>query len=199
MKHRTDYDKALSVCMGCVIGIIILLIAGSLTSCSTHRQLQTSTTETTTDSVRVEVIRETVFVTDTVTVEIPAAISERTTIDTISTLENQFALSTARINADGTLFHSLLQKPQTLLVEFQKPVINNTTNTTANHEATKTKTIEVPVEVEKELTWWQGFKISAFWYLTALSLVLTLWLILSHRKAITTATTAIIKFVRRIF
>ena len=53
------------------------------------------------DSTHTEVVTKTYFVTDTVFVEIPAQTAERTTADSVSQLENDYATSEARINPDG--------------------------------------------------------------------------------------------------
>lgn len=91
---------------------LLLLIALLLTACGTPKKLTT----TQQDSTRIEIRETVIYVPDTVFVEIPAQTAERTTQDSTSHLENDYALSDARINPDGSLYHDLKTKPQ------EKPV-----------------------------------------------------------------------------
>jgi len=131
--------------------------------------------ECTTDSVRVEVRTRIVYVPDTVIVEIPAQTAERTTADSVSHLENDFATSDARINADGTLTHTLATKPQKKPVEFQKPVERKDSIVYVDREVNETS--QQIVEVEKKLSWWQQTEIYGFY-------VLLLLLVATYRKPI---------------
>lgn len=108
------------------------------------------------DSVRIETKTETVIVHDTVTVEIPAQTAERTTPDSVSHLENDFAVSDARINPDGTLFHSLDTKPGKIDVPVDVPVEKTETTAERIREIEKPVPTPVPVEVERKLTWWES-------------------------------------------
>ena len=65
------------------------------------------------DSVRVEERVREVKVTDTLFLEVPHQAAERTTADSTSHLENDYAISDARIMIDGSLYHSLETKPRT--------------------------------------------------------------------------------------
>lgn len=76
------------------------------------------------DSVRIETNTVIAYVPDTVFIEIPAQTAERTTADSTSHLENDYATSDARINADGTLFHALKTKPQEKPVEVKKKEVH---------------------------------------------------------------------------
>ncbi len=136
----------------------IVWVALLLTGCASHRSV--SETESR-DSVRVEYRERIIKVPDTVFVDIPAQTAERTTADSVSHLENDYALSDARINADGTLFHSLNTKPQ------QRPVITEkeiqVRDSIIYRDRFKTKTETKTVEVEKELSWFQKTQIYGFW------------------------------------
>jgi len=135
--------------------------------------------ESTNDSVRVEVRTRTEYVPDIVYVEIPAQTAERTTADSASHLENDYAVSDARINADGTLFHRLGTKPQERPVGIQKPVVTN--ESIEVRYKTRTRT----VEVERELGWWERFKMdtgAAFMSATAALALFLLYLLFSRRK-----------------
>lgn len=115
------------------------------------------------DSVRTEIRYEKVFIKDTAYIEIPAQISERIIKDSVSFLENDYALSNARLNSDGTLFHDLRTKPQ------NKPVVVDTKIERRDSIIYKDREIEVPIPVERELGWWEKTSIRFFpWSLAAL-------------------------------
>ena len=140
-----------------------------MVSCGPTRHITTQ--EQQRDSVRVEYRERTVFIPDTVFVEIPKQTADRTTKDSTSHLENDYASSDARINFDGTLTHTLNSKPQVQHVPIKKTIeyrdsivykdkIINNTNTVTKY-------------VERKLSWWQQIKIRAFWVLLA---IMALWL-----------------------
>lgn len=104
---------------------------------------------------------------DTVFGEIPAQSAERTTPGKTSHLETDYAESDARINEDGTLTHTLFNKPTKLPV----PVKNTTDTVYVDKAIEKPVPVEVPVEVERELTWWQQTRLDTWgWLATALAL-----------------------------
>ena len=115
-----------------------------LTACGTSRKLTTFQS----DSVRVEVVK---------TVEIPAQTAERTTRDSSSHLENDFAESDARINSDGTLYHDLRTKPQEKEIPVEVPKERKDSIIYRNIE------VEKIVPVERELTKWQKTQMRGFW------------------------------------
>lgn len=123
-------------------GGVVLAAVAVLAGCSGTRHLQTSE-ENRRDSVRTEVVTKTYFVTDTVFVEIPAQTAERTTRDSVSRLENDYATSEARINADGTLYHDLLTKPQRIAREAEMPVERRDSIVYRDRYRTVTDTVEV--------------------------------------------------------
>lgn len=131
------------------------------------------------DSIRTEVRTVTRFVKDTLLVPIPAQTAERTTADSTSTLENDYAISEARINADGTLYHGLRTKPHDMEVEFDKPVQRTDSTTTRAGTETEVRT----VEVERELTWWEQAQLYGFRVLAALAAA---WLAWKYRNDIIT-------------
>lgn len=176
-----DLDPESAQKVGClsVIGYLVVmfiafLLCALLGSCRSHKEIIENN-----DSIRVEVRTETVYVTDTAYIEIPAQTAERTTADSTSHLENDFALSDARINPDGTLFHSLETKPQSKPVEFQKPIITN--DSIEVRYKTRTRT----VEVERKLTKWEKFKMDtglAFISATIALIIFSLYLLYRRRK-----------------
>lgn len=108
------------------------------------------TAEQTIDSTRVEYRERTVYVPDTILVSIPLQSAERTTADSVSHLENEYAESDARINTDGTLYHSLLTKPQEKAVPTQRKETEKEKTVYKNRIITKTKT----VTIEKKESFW---------------------------------------------
>ena len=115
------------------------------------------------DSVRVEYRDRIIH--DTATFEIPVIVEKNVTKDTVSHLENPYAKSDAVVS-EGLLWHTLETKPQTIA----KPIKVRVTDTLYVEKASET--IVKEVEVEKPLTWWQQFRLEAFWWLV-LVLVLT--------------------------
>ena len=136
--------------------IIALIFCALLPSCKSSHSLPVQSKEK--DSVRVEVRTSTIYVTDTLLIEIPPQTAERTTADSASHLENDYAISDARINADGTLFHTLATKPQKKPVEVKKK--EQRTDSIAYIE----RRVEVPVPVERSQTPWERTCINWFPY-----------------------------------
>ncbi len=129
----------------------VLLVGG----CSPGKHL--AKTQQQQDSTRVEVRKEIVYVPDTVYLEIPAQTAERTTRDSSSHLENDFAESDARINSDGTLYHDLRTKPQEKEIPVEVPKERKDSIIYRNIE------VEKIVPVERELTKWQKTQMRGFW------------------------------------
>lgn len=142
--------------IGYIVALVVgLLICGLFGSCCPCKNLVNETQTVERDSTETHVKTETIYVTDTLFVEIPKQTAERTTADSVSHLENDYAQSDARINPDGTLFHSLETKPQQKPVEFQKP-IEKTDSVTVKY---KYKTVKQTKVVEKKLSWWEQLKL----------------------------------------
>lgn len=155
--------------------IYILPPALLLTACCPCRRLANSTS----DSVRVETVIRTERMPDTVIVQVPLERERQTVRDTTSHLETSFAVSDARIEPDGALFHSLANKPQRRPVPTEKEIVYR--DSIVYRDRTNTNV----VEVESKLTWWQQTKMKGFWGLLAA-------LVLGSLKNI-------IKLVRRLF
>lgn len=152
--------------------IFIIAICATLSACCPCRHIATTQHEIK-DSVRVEVRTYTEYVRDTLYLEIPA-ISESVTVrDTTSYLENEFAESAARINSDGTLYHSLRTKPQKKCVPTDIPHYHTDSIAVAD----KVEYIEVAVPIERRLSWWQQTQMKGFW-------ILLLLLVVAYRKSI---------------
>lgn len=138
--------------------------------CCPCRHLDTATT----DSTRVEIRERIVKVRDTVFVELPAEREEVITPDTTSTIETSLATSTATVS-NGVLTHSIenkqgsIRKPTEVRVEVRDTIIYREKQTTK------------VVEVEREMTAWQRFRLDGFWLLLA---VVSLSVALRLRKRI---------------
>ena len=137
--------------------VLFILTAFLLCSCGAGRHLPVQTESR--DSVRVEVREVTKYIRDTVFIPIPAQSAEMTTQDTSSHLETDFAESDARINPDGTLYHSLRNKPQ------EKPVPVDVPTTQKDSIVYKDRYVYETVEVPRDLTGWQKWQMWSFWIL----------------------------------
>lgn len=144
-----------------LVTIITLSALVLLMGCCPCRKLTYSGSGTRLDSTIIEYRERIVIVPDTVYLDIPRQTAERTITDSVSHLENDYALSDARINADGTLFHDLKTKPQKMPVEFQKPVERR--DSIVYRERVRTETVTKTVEVPRQLTWFQKTSIYGFW------------------------------------
>lgn len=140
--------------------ILFFILLAVMTACCPCRYLTTSMR----DSVRVETILRTEYIPDTVFVEVPVERERQTVRDTTSHLETSFAVSDARVNPDGALFHSLQNKPQKHPVPTEKEVIYR--DSIIYRDRTNTEI----VEVERKLTWWQQTMMRGFWVLLAVFL-----------------------------
>lgn len=131
-------------------GVIILALMMMYCSCCPCKNLTNERSEH--DSVRVETNTVIAYVPDTVFIEIPAQAAERTTADSTSHWENDYATSDARINADGTLFHSLKTKPQEKPVEVKKKEVRKNNIVYKGH--TEQEAEEKIVEVTPSWVWY---------------------------------------------
>lgn len=148
-----------------LLTLVITLL--TLNSCGTPKNLPQVTTEHT-DSVRVEYRDRIIH--DSIPYEVPIEIEKVITRDTASHLENRFAVSDAVVS-NGFLSHSLETKAQKIYVPYEVHV----TDTLVFEKEAEIRT--VTVEVEKNLTWWQKFRLGAFWWLLGLALVGWLFLL----------------------
>ena len=133
-----------------VVSRIMLSALLLLVGCCPCRHLSSSDTKTGLDSTNTEYRERVIFVPDTVFVEIQKQTAERTTADSTSHLENDYALSDARINTDGSLFHTLATKPQAKPVPTEQQIVYRDSVVYKNRIVTQTKT-EVR---EKAVPWY---------------------------------------------
>ena len=136
---------AITVALFLFIAIVLLF-----SSCRPGQQLVVVEAR---DSVRVEERTREVKVTDTLFIEVPRQAAERTTADSSSHLENDYALSDARILADGSLLHTLETKPRTdtltreLSVQAKDSIIY------------REKVVPQPVPIEKSMGWFTQMRL----------------------------------------
>ncbi len=142
--------------------IIIAAAALLLEGCCTCKNLPTiQVREQERDSVRMEYRERTVYVPDTVFVEIPAQTAERTTADSVSHLENDYASSDARLNFDGTLTHTLNSKPQIKPVPTERQIEYRDSIVYRDRVVKEKET--VTEYVEHKQSWWEQTQIYGFW------------------------------------
>lgn len=150
-----------------IFAIAALLFLGG---CCANKQLASDTH----DDVRTE-IRERIVYRDTIIyMEVPHESQSQTVRDTTSHLETSVAVSDARINSDGSLTHSLENKPMFFGVNFKMPELRRDSIVYRNFY--RTDKIEVP----RPLTWWQQTQIKGFYAM------LTILLIVIFRKKLLT-------------
>lgn len=137
--------------------LLFLIVFLCLSSCGTGRRLTVQSDRQ--DSVRVEIREKTVHVRDTVYIRIPAQTAENTTRDTSSHLETDYAISDASVDSDGNLHHSLKNKDQRLPIPVDVP------HTQKDSIVYRDRLVRETVEVPRELTAWQKWKMRSFWIL----------------------------------
>ena len=147
----------------------LVLFSALCVACATARQAAPS------EKIITETRIETVYKTDTVLLEIPKIVEKVVTKDTVSALENDYAKSQAVIS-DGLLTHSLETKP------VQKPVEVQTKIVYRDSIIVKDNVIVQTVEVEKELTGWQTFKMKTGGFALGIIVLLIVCVILYFVK-----------------
>ena len=148
---------------------ILVLFSLLCVACGSVKQV------TPTERVVTETRIETVYKTDTVLLEIPKIVEKVVTKDTVSVLENDYAKSQAVIS-EGLLAHSLETKP------IQKPVEVQTKIVYRDSVIVKDNVIVQIVEVEKELTGWQTFKMKTGGFALGIIVLLIVCVILYFVK-----------------
>ena len=138
---------------------ILLLLLFLSVACSTIKQV------TPREQTTLEIRTETVFVPDTVYIELPRIVEKVQTLDTISVLENKYAKSAASVS-DGVLTHNLETKPVKEPAIVQKQIVYK--------DSIIVKEVDVDhyIEMPADLTPWQSFKIKLGGYAFALIILL---------------------------
>lgn len=149
---------------------IICVITLALAGCRTHKEAEFTEPViiTNSDSIHTQYIEKVRIDTVTIEIAVPVESEKQTVRDSVSRLETSLAISEARINKDGMLFHFLKNKEQKLKAEV--PVMAKDTET--SQMAEKVKEVPVPypqkVFVERNFTKWEQIKLKFFWYLFGL-------------------------------
>lgn len=138
---------------------IILFLAFLSVTCSTMKQV------TPREQTSVEIRTETVYVPDTVYIKLPRIVERVQTLDTVSVLENKYAVSEALVSGN-VLKHSLEVKPVKEPVAIQKEIVYR--------DSVVLQQVDVDhyIEIPAELTAWQSFKIKLGGYAFALIILL---------------------------
>lgn len=139
--------------------IVFLFFILFLYSCSSRRDA--ASVSTTYDSTHSFVSNEHIERIDTVYYNIPRQSSERSTFDTISVLENDFCITFARAHSDGTLYHCLSTKNDTVPVQFKR--IIERIDSVVYRDRIINKDNTITEYVEHELSWWEQAQIYGFW------------------------------------
>lgn len=105
------------------------------------------------DSIRIEERVREIKVTDTLFVAVPMQKESTTVRDSMSHLENDYAISDARIMIDGSLYHSLETKPR--IDTIPKELSVQVRDTTIYRE----KVVPKIYPFEKELNWFVRMRI----------------------------------------
>ena len=138
---------------------ILLFLLFLSVACSTMKQV------TPREQTTVEIRTETVYVPDTVYIEIPRIVEKVQTLDTISVIDTKYAVSEAQVS-NGILAHSLEVKPVREPAIVQKQIVYK--------DSVIVKEVDVDhyIEMPAELTAWQSFKIKLGGYAFALIIIL---------------------------
>ena len=142
-------DDRIPAMIAVTIFVFIAIVLLLFSSCRTGKVVVVEAK----DSVRVEERVREIKVTDTLFVEVPAQSAERTTADSTSHLENDYAVSDARVNPDGSLSHSLETKPRTDTLSREVGV------QVRDSIIYREKVVPKIVPVEKELNWFTQMRI----------------------------------------
>lgn len=144
---------------------LVCLFALALVGCRTQLQSQAPVVLNNSDSIKTDTVIKIIYVPVEVAVDLPKQSETKVTQGDNSHVETDLAESDAWINEDGTLGHSIKNKPGQLKGEAFVPQ----TTMQTNKEAVKVKEVPVPepypVEVERKLTLMEQIKLAAFWYL----------------------------------
>ena len=164
--NETKISVATTVAIFLFIATVMLF-----SSCRTGRQVVVVEGK---DSIRIEERVREIKVTDTLFVEDPMQKESTTVRDSMSHLENDYAISDARINPDGSLSHSLETKHRTDTLSREVGV------QVRDSIVYREKVVPKIVPVEKGLSDWQKIQIRGFW----IFLILTSVYIIIRKKVL---------------
>ena len=135
-----------------------------LAACGTARPVLES------DSTRVEVKTVVEKVIDTAYVELPVIVEKVATLDTASVLENKYAKSEAIVSG-GVLTHSLATKPVREPIKVEKEIIYR------DSLVYRDRIVKEDIYIEKELTFWQKFRLKLGSWTLVLIVIAILYLL----------------------
>lgn len=150
----------------CVLAGVILILTLILIGCGARRKTLPSQSEVRRDSVYTKVVERTVYKRDTVRIHVPQQVAVAKVKDSTSRLENDWAVSTAHVYANGTLWHELKTKAGPRPIETETPIVYRDSIVYRDREVRKTEVREV----EKPLGKWQKRQIAGFWVLAVAGL-----------------------------
>ena len=142
----------------------LLAFALLLAACGTARPVLES------DSTRVEVKTVVERVVDTAYVELPVIVEKVATLDTASVLENKYAKSEAIVSG-GVLTHSLATKPVREPVKVEKEIVYR------DSLVYRDRVVKEDIYIEKELTFWQKFRLKLGSWVIVLIVISILYLL----------------------
>ena len=163
-------DDRIPAMIAVTIFVFIAIVMLLFSSCRTGKVVVVEAK----DSIRIEERLRYVPVVDTFFMEVPPQSAERTTADSTSHLENDYAISDARINPDGSLSHSLETKHRTDTLSREVGV------QVRDSIVYREKVVPKIVPVEKGLSDWQKIQIRGFW----IFLILTSVYIIIRKKVL---------------
>ena len=155
----------------CVLASVLLVLMLILIGCGARQKAPPSQSEVRRDSVSTKVVERTIYKHDTVRLHVPYQVATAKVKDSTSRLENDWAVSTAHVYADGTLQHSLETKAGPRQMETETPIIYRDSIVYRDRDVRK---VELRM-VEKPLTPWQKKQIADFWILVSVGATFALW------------------------
>ncbi|MBO4916533.1 MAG: hypothetical protein J5374_01475 [Bacteroidales bacterium] len=144
----------------------LLLLLGA-SACGTVRMLPVQ------DSTRVEVRVEREIVVDTAWVELPVIVEKVVTLDTVSVLENKYAISEAEVSG-GRLVHSLATKAVREPVLVEKEIVYR------DSVVFRDRVAREEIRVERELSWWESFRLRVGGWCLLAVLLIVIYLVIKH-------------------
>jgi len=142
---------------------MVAIAALLLTGCKTPQVVHDREVEYR-DSIVEKVVLDTILV--PVCVTIPSQETSRSTKDSTSTLETDYAISVARVDSNGVLHHSLKNKPQ--VIEKEVEVVTQHTEREEYHATEEKQNDTKIVEVPRDYTWWDKTRFYALYALIGL-------------------------------
>ena len=160
----------------CVLAGVILILTLILIGCGVRRKTLPSQSEVRRDSIYTKVVERTVYKRDTVRIHVPQQVAVAQVKDSISRLENDWAVSTAHVYRDGTLRHTLETKAGTRPIETETPIVYRDSIVYQDREVEKEVTKEVRRPFFSEL------KSVALWLCAPLGLAVILICVWRYKK-----------------